>query len=231
MRSIAALCSLFAASLMLSGCLAGLIANDRRDKVESFSRFDSGCSSMRVMEQLGNQRYRLEGCGYSYVYACHDQPRFYDGRHGGEAALVDFVFTGGMDPNASCHLVQAIRDNPPSTVAGAAAVAPDLSGAPPPTEIQPAPPVVRDDRRDLPDAAAIKRAMSSVEAGLRSCASAPLGRITVDLRVAGSGRLTAHVTSQLDPQTRSCVERQVARATVPPFRSELVSLTYLFDLR
>jgi hypothetical protein len=231
----AALCSLLAAPLMLCGCLAGLIANDRRDKVESFSRFDSGCSSMRVVEQLGSQRYRLEGCGYSYVYACQDQPRSYP-RHARDAALVDFVFTGGMDPNAACHLVQAIRDAPPSTVAGAA-VAPDDPGAPGPTEITPAPAVatvaaVEDLRPELPAAAAITRAVSSVEAGLRGCSTAPLGRVALELRIAGSGRLLmAHVTSPLDPRTRSCIEGQLARATVPPFRSETVRLTYLLDLR
>ena len=56
-----------------AGCLTGVIANSRRDRVEEISRFDSNCAAMTLVEQMGNRHYKFKGCGYLYTYVCHDR--------------------------------------------------------------------------------------------------------------------------------------------------------------
>lgn len=223
---------LMACPLLLgTGCLTPLIAKERAAKVERISRFDSGCSSMRLVQRMGNRRYMMRGCGTTYVYACHDRPRFHWDR---DAETIDLLLTGGMDTDAPCHLVSARRDPPRPA---ARRVAHDIEEIEEVTRDEPgvqdldAP--TRPALPRLPEPAEVKRVMTGIEPELRRCGVPPAARVQVKLELAASGkvqRATVHGDA-LPGTTRRCVEQQIVRARLSPFRSGPVTLAYLFDLR
>jgi hypothetical protein len=223
--------------LLGTGCLTPLIASERAAKVERISRFDSGCSSMRMVQRMGNRRYKLYGCGQTFVYACHDRPRFYWDR---DAETIDLLLTGGMDADAPCRLVSARRDPPPRRTPPPApphemeevdldAVAADQPDDPGMAGLQqPAPRLPR-----LPEPAEIKRVMTGVEPELRRCGLPRGARLQVRLELAASGAVqrATVVGGAPDQRSRRCVEQQVLQARVSPFRAGPLTLAYLFDLR
>ncbi len=93
--------------LFLSGCLVHGIYEERSMSVVDAARFDSECPTMEVVEQMDNQRYRLEGCGMTYVYSCHDRHRMTGNT---DVDAVDFLLTAGVDPNAPCVLMKAEKN-------------------------------------------------------------------------------------------------------------------------
>jgi len=247
---IKSLLLLACAPLLLGGCLAGAISSERRGRVERLSRFQSKCSSLKLVSSSLNQ-YRFSGCGRSYVYRCHDRRRN-PFRKVSEAETIEFLFTAGMDPNAPCSLADVYWDGSPGPRRVArrrAARTHDASGPHEPPPATPAPPDVQgwpapegvDDPGPvvvgaklprLPDAAEFKRAMTAVQPGVRRCAGAA-GRVAVDLRLAASGAVeSARVKAALPSPAKRCVESELRKAKVAPFAGpEPVTLAYLFDLR
>lgn len=230
--------SLLACSLLLgSGCLTPLIARERADKVQRISRFDSGCDSMRLVQRMGNQRYLLRGCGQTYVYACHD--RRPSGHWAPEAEAVDLLLTGGMDTDAPCHLERVRRAPPrpaprrvahqlepvePRSTGTSAADEPGVAGLA--TPARPALP-------RLPAPAEVKRVMTGIQPELRRCGLPSATRLQVRLKLAASGSVQRATVEgrALSGPTRRCVEQQIARARLSPFRAGPVTVAYLFDLR
>jgi hypothetical protein len=242
--------------MLLGGCLAGAISSERFGRVERLSRFQSKCSSLKLVSR-STTRFHFSGCGKSYVYRCHDRRNPY--RKVNKVEAVAFLFTAGMDTNAPCNLADVYWDGSrgPRRVARRAPRDAEGTGSNQPPSASPAPPdnwtapegvddpgpvavgpvVVaplnnKKKLPRLPDAAELKRAMSVVQPGVRRCAGAA-GRVAVDLRLRPSGAVeSARVKAALPQPAKRCVEGELRKATVAPFAgSQPLTLAYLFDLR
>jgi hypothetical protein len=238
-RCTRTLATLLIGLLALPGCLASQISAGRADRVATLSRFDSGCPAVQLVEALGNQRYKLRGCGSVFIYACVDRPRSHsDLHHHGRStaaegvaagfALLDLALTGGMDPAAPCDLVSVYTEPPP-------VLHRPMVPAPSPARFEgdgsSSRPAVG--LPELPDAAEVKRAMRLLEPELRHCdpARGP-GWVEVSLRVEARGKVqSAAVKTSLPPAVRRCVEEGLGQAQLAPFARGPVWLAYLLDLR
>lgn len=238
------------APMLLGGCLAGAISNERFGRVERLSRFQSKCSSLKLVSR-STTRFHFSGCGKAYIYRCHDRRS--------KADTIDLLTTAGMDINAPCSLADVYVDGSrgPRQVARRAPRAAEETGphqppsaAPAPPEswtapegiddpgpvavgpVRVAPPGSKKKLPRLPDAGAFKRAMSALRPEIRRCAGAA-GRVAVDLRLAASGAVeSARVRAALPSPAKRCVENELRKARLAPFAGpQPVTLAYLFDLR
>lgn len=60
---------------MLSGCLmARTIHSLRAEQAIEAAEFDTGCSNITIVSRQGNRRFKLAGCGRSWIYICQQDP-------------------------------------------------------------------------------------------------------------------------------------------------------------
>lgn len=97
----------FAATLLFAGWMVvstGGCATGRPHRAQNVAQLESGCHNIRLIAQLAPDRFKLQGCGRTYIYVCA-APHM-----GEDESLVDTLAAAEA---RSCRAVSMLLDRPP----------------------------------------------------------------------------------------------------------------------
>jgi len=189
--------------LWLSGCGGA----PHGEQATTAASFDTGCPSMKVIEQLDNQRFKFEGCGKTAVYECQNIHRTSMYRSPDDPAFVINVAYAADTIQSHCRPGLAAEDG--------------AVGSPPAaTQPQAAPPGAAGAGVPNSATAQVKAVMDKVVATARtSCPSGEGNDGLIDLLITvepnGRARKVEIVAATASETTSKCVAGITRMATFP----------------
>ncbi len=198
--------SALVALLTVLGCMTRQIYDLRADQATSAATFDSGCPTMRLVERIGNERFKMHGCGKTIIYLCENQ---HSPEYNQTQTMLRLSVIGESSIESKCSPVSTVYDAPsqqaqPSTKADETALS----------------------RKQVVDGMApvLKNAKESCVIGNNAG-----GMVELSILISKEGDVhdvSASEKSTASPESVRCVSGLARMAKFPPFEGKSLRIAY-----